>query len=113
MTLCWQGLRSPEPTPIQQNMTLLGFTVMPVAAFKQDQYTVIVVTDGTLDGFGEAVRHIDGDYDWWYGEIAPGIYAYSIVTEDASGYVGNPDWSELPELFKSDILAGLRRTLPS
>jgi hypothetical protein len=56
---------------------------------------------------------ITGDYDWWYGEIAEGVWAYVITTEDTLGNVGNPDWTELPELLRTTVLAGLRREVPA
>jgi hypothetical protein len=59
------------------------------------------------------MSHITGEFDWWYGKIAPGTWAYVIRTEDANGVIGNPDWQELPLLLRTSIVAGLWRTLPA
>jgi hypothetical protein len=56
---------------------------------------------------------ISGEFDWWYGEIVDGVFAYVITTEDENGHVGSADWQGLPVVLKSHILAGLRGTLPS
>jgi hypothetical protein len=77
-----------------------------------DNYRFVVHADNEDASLWEAVvSHVRGEYDWWYGEIADGIWCYVIATEYADGYVGNPDWSQLPVVFKSHIMAGLRGTL--
>lgn len=101
--------------PSEHNMTVIGSSDMPVMIFRQDNYTVIAVIDGeyTIDQWARAVEHITGEFDWWHGEVMPGVDAYIISQEDAHGFIGNPDWQELPVVFKSDVLAGLRRAVPA
>lgn len=114
MPVTRQDPRSHESGYRQCNITVLGFTDMPLMTFRyNDSHTVIAtVGEFTADEFKEATRHIEGEFDWWYGEIGDGMYAYSITTEDPDGRPRVPDWPQLPELFQSVVLAGLRGTLP-
>lgn len=95
---------------------VLMSSVMPkLKAVIDGNTTAIVFNAGELDPgeWNETVKHITGEYRWWYGEVSPGIDAYVITVEDADGNIANPDWKELPVLLRDELVAGVRGTLPT
>lgn len=89
-------------------------TCSSMQSFISGDTTVIVVPDEfSAEDWTTAVAHITGEYEWWYGEIGDGLFAYVITEVDVLGDTRVPDWQGLPLVLKSHIMARLRRAVPS